>query len=102
MHFPFLKIVAWARREERERKRGDLEENKKREGREKTEGGRGRREGEERKCLGLHLCLSGMLITSHLPVQAGDVYVSSKHLLFEISVLALFLRKIPTSVFFHL
>lgn len=47
-------------------------------------------------------CLSGMLITSHLPVQARDEYVSSKHLLFELPVLALFLRNIPTSVFFHL
>lgn len=47
-------------------------------------------------------CLSGMLITSHLPGQPGDGYVSSEHLLFEISVLALFLRKISTSVFFHL
>lgn len=42
MHFPFLNIVAWARREERERKRGDLEGNKKRRWRErrrKKEGG---------------------------------------------------------------
>ena len=41
-------------------------------------------------------CLSGVLITSHLPGQPGDGYVFSEHLLFEISVLALFLRKIST------
>lgn len=65
------------------------------------EGGREGRRGGEVPWAPSH-CLSGMLITSHLPVQAGGGYVSSKHLLFEISVLALFLRKIPTSVFFHL
>lgn len=71
MHFPSLKIVAWARGEERKREA-------EREGR-----------GEEVPWAPSH-CLSGMLITSHLPVQPGAEYVSSKHLLFEISVLAFF------------
>lgn len=86
MHFPSLQIVAWERGKGRER---DGEE-------------RDREERIEEVPWAPSHCLSGMLITSHLPLQPGDGYVSSKHLLFEILVLALFLRRVSTSVFFHL
>lgn len=86
--------------EGRKRERGGRRKRKRERGRERRGGGE-----EEEEVLWASSpshCLSGMLITSHLPVQPGDGYVSSEHLLFEISVLALFLRKVSTSVFFHL
>lgn len=86
MHFPSLQIVAWERGKGRERGREE----------------RDKEERIEKVPWAPSHCLSGMLITSHLPLQPRDGYVSSEHLLFKILVLALFPRRISSSVFFHL
>ena len=106
MHFPCLKIVVKQGGDGGEKKRAGWGEKEKERERKREKGGEREREREEEEevlwASSPSHCLSGMLITSCLPVQPGDGYVSSEHLLFEISVLALFLRKISTSVFFHL
>lgn len=109
MHSPCLKIVAEAkgmegRKRERVEDDGWVGAEREREGggREMVRERDKEREEEVLWAPSSSHYLSGMLITSHLPGQPGDGYVSSEHLLFEISVLALFLRKISTSVFFHL